>query len=321
MGARTDEIDILVALASLLHQFFGSSDLRLLILPAGQIEMRAAAMDGLHEDQRDVRMRFLDALDEREKALAYHLPARIGETVENQRVHVSRLQHFGEIRLELAVAAAAQAQHLYARVAGELVRITHARAADADALSETGSEYAHAVAEGRRQRLQALARRHADLQAVELAVHRQIEHALLHGIIHVRNQGDALPFPAFLGRGELPAYSLFDIEVEATQGDAHRVGGVVLVAVGAAHGDRRRIGAEKDRHPGRAADLDILTLGETLEADRIHPVIRIRRIVEQLPRQGELRRILVYEFLGAERAQNHENERQRAYQFLHIQIV
>ena len=204
---------------------------------------------------------------------------------------------------------------------GELVRIAHARAADADALRETGSEDAHAVAEGRRQRLQALARRHADLQAVKLTVHRQIEHALLHGIVHVRNQGDALPFPAFLRGSELPANSLLDIEVETAQGDAHRVGGVVLVTVSAANGDRRRIGAEKDRHPGRAADLDVLTLGETLEADRIHSVIRIRRIVEQLPRQGELRRILVHEFLGAEGAHSHENKRQRAYQFLHIQIV
>ena len=121
--------------------------LGLLRLPALQIEMRATAMDRLHENQRDIRMRLLDLLDKREQALTDRLPSRIRESIEHQGIHVRSLQNLCEIRLQLAIAAATQTQHLDTRIARELVGITHTGAADADPLRETRAEDADPVTE------------------------------------------------------------------------------------------------------------------------------------------------------------------------------
>ena len=80
-------------------------------------------------------MSALDLLDEREESLVDHLCIRIRERVEYEGVNLSVAEDLCEIRLELTVSAAAEAEELESCAAHELHRVAHAGAACADSVS------------------------------------------------------------------------------------------------------------------------------------------------------------------------------------------
>lgn len=136
-GVRHDEIYVLIFLFALLcgldllEDSRGHVHLVLLFLIDSEAEVASLAVDGLLEDERFAWVGGDHAVDERNKSLADHLGVRVRETVEDESLGVNIDKDVGEVRLELAVSAAAKAEKLDAGGAAELCRICHSGAAGA----------------------------------------------------------------------------------------------------------------------------------------------------------------------------------------------
>lgn len=76
-GIRLYEIHILIFLHGLLHKFLRHFLFCAFVLLVLDAEVAAFSIDGLLEDQRNVRMCSLDLFDKRKEPFLYHLCARI----------------------------------------------------------------------------------------------------------------------------------------------------------------------------------------------------------------------------------------------------
>ena len=181
--------------------------------------------------------------------------------------------------MQLAVAAARDAAKVEARVAADLHRVAHARAAGADAVRETRPEDHDLMPEGILHRGDRRPLVHPDAERRQLAVIGQVQQALLLRRVHAADHRVGLA--AFLRgarRGVKPLAVLADVEVETLRSDPRgacpRVDerGVLRLQV-----DARGVGFEDQRETRRAAHLLVLALGEALVGDRVDPVVGMRR--------------------------------------------
>ena len=247
-GVGLDEVDVLVFLDCFLHKFLSHSLFLAFLVGSAEAEVAALAVDCLLEYERLARVCRLDFFDEREESFFNHLCVRIREAVEDECVNVSVAEHVCEIWLHLAVSAASEAEQLQACHTHQLHRIAHARTACADALGVARSEYADPVTERRFDRLQHSSFLYADLYGILLTVDRKIEHAFLHGVVHILDNDEVVFFFSVSGRFGCsiePFPVLLDVQVITSERYAHCVGRTVHVSVVRKHGNHGRIGLEK----------------------------------------------------------------------------
>ena len=111
-----DVVDILILLACFLHKLLCHLELCCLVLLVCLIEVSSFTIDGLLENERNLRMSCSELLDEWEESLVDHLCIRIGECIKYESIYLGVAEDVSEILLELAVAAAAEAEHLDAGI-------------------------------------------------------------------------------------------------------------------------------------------------------------------------------------------------------------
>ena len=134
----------------------------------------------------------LNLLDEREQPLLDLLRSRVGERVEHECVHVGGAKHVREIWLELAVAAASEAQELESGHSGKLIRVGHPGSGSADSVREAGSEYSDPVTERIIDGLDDSTFVDTDLDGLLLAQDRQVHKALVHGTVQIADKHDVV---------------------------------------------------------------------------------------------------------------------------------
>ena len=168
----------------------------------------------------------LDLLYERNDTFLDHLSIRIREGIENESIDIRIAKHISKVRLHLAVSAAAQIENLQACITHKLRRVTHAGTACADSVSEAGSEDTDTVTERRLQTLYHGSLLDSDLDRVKFAVDREVEHALLHAIVHILQHDEFLALPGIINgvasRVSIKPFSIFlYIEVETSGSHSH----------------------------------------------------------------------------------------------------
>ena len=326
-AGRGHEIDIRIFLHRYIHKTVNHFHSVSLALVAARVEVAALPVDGLLEDHRDSRMSGLNLLDEREQPLLDLLRSRVGERVEHECVHVGGAKHVREIWLELAVAAASEAQELESGHSGKLIRVGHPGSGSADSVREAGSEYSDPVTERIIDGLDDSTFVDTDLDGLLLAQDRQVHKALVHRTVQIADKHDVVVrflVVRHLGGGPEPFPVFLYVKVIASCGESSGVGREPSVKVFGL--DRYGLGIRPERHgkTGRHPDLLVLSGREPLELNGVHPVVRVRSVGHkfadhsQVGRLGEI--VLHRIFL-----RGHRHCRERQHQdcdcFSHIVLI
>ena len=122
------------------------------------------------------------------------------------------------------------------------------------------------------------------------AVDGQVQEAFLDARGHVLDEVHGrlrIPGRGAAGGGPEPFAVFPDVQVKAVGGEAHRVVRLVGEVAGGLDGDGRGVRPEQDGDAGRAADLQVLPLGEALVPHRVHAVVGVGR-VDDLADEGEV---------------------------------